>query len=730
MELLAPAALMPAPSSPPDLSLSDDVSVLSGVGERRAEPLRRAGADTVGALFRYYPRRYLDRSTVTPIHELTDSLPRSGGEAGAVTVVGEVMATGLAGQGRKMRLELRIQDESGGVMKAVWFRGAHYLHRLFRTGDKLALHGQVQQYGKTFSMAHPETDKLETDAPALTTGRIIPLYPGTAALEKVGLNSRALRRVVYGAFKSHGLLIPEILPDDIRERHGLIAGNVALRAAHFPKDSAELGRALRRLKFEELFFLQLVLAFLHGRRKRQPGPRFGRQGGVPDNGEETLTQRFLDGLPFTFTGAQTRTLADIARDTAGGHQMNRLVQGDVGSGKTVVAVAAMMMALDAGYQSAFMAPTEILTEQHYANLKTYLEPLGVEVRLLIGGQRKALREEILADLAEGRAHVAVGTHAVIQDTVQFQKLGLAVVDEQHRFGVEQRAQMFEKGERPHVLLMTATPIPRSLAMTVYGDLDVTVMDERPAGRKPIITQVYSEKKRDDAYAFITEQLREGRQAYVVYPLVEESEAETLADVKDAENGAAELAERFRPYSVDLVHGRMLAYEKEEAMARFKAGETDILVATTVIEVGVDVPNASVMVIEHAERFGLSQLHQLRGRVGRGAYQSHCILMAGPKRTHEAEARLNAMAATDDGFVISEEDLKLRGSGDLFGTRQSGEAALQLADLVRDQELLQEAREAAFALAEADPQLQHPDHQLIRERLRVSAPKELRFVQVG
>ena len=714
------------PPSPPEPSLADDVSALPGVGERRAEPLRRAGADTVGALFRYYPRRYLDRSTVTPIHELTDSLSRSGGKAGAVTVVGEVVATGLAGQGRKMRLELRIQDEQGGMMKAVWFRGAHYLHRLFRKGDKLALHGQVQQYGKTFSMAHPETDKLETNAPALTTGRIIPLYPGSAALDKVGLNSRALRRVIYGAFKSHGLLIPEILPEEIREQCGLIAGNVALRAAHFPKDSAELGRALRRLKFEELFFLQLVLAFLHGRRKRQPGPLFE----VPGGGQGDLTRRFLDNLPFTFTGAQTRTLADIARDTAAGQQMNRLVQGDVGSGKTVVAVAAMMMALDAGYQSAFMAPTEILTEQHYANLKSYLEPLGVEVRLLIGGQRKALREEILADLAEGRAHVAVGTHAVIQDTVQFQKLGLAVVDEQHRFGVEQRAQMFEKGERPHMLLMTATPIPRSLAMTVYGDLDVTVMDERPAGRKPIVTRVYSEKKRDDAYAFIKEQLREGRQAYVVYPLVEESEAETLADVKDAENGAAELAERFRPYSVDLVHGRMLAYEKEDAMARFKAGETDLLVATTVIEVGVDVPNASVMVIEHAERFGLSQLHQLRGRVGRGEYQSHCILMAGPKRTHEAEARLNAMAATDDGFVISEEDLKLRGAGDLFGTRQSGEAALKLADLVRDQEILQEAREAAFALAEADPQLQHPDHQHIRERLRKSAPKELRFVQVG
>jgi ATP-dependent DNA helicase RecG len=404
-----------------------------------------------------------------------------------------------------------------------------------------------------------------------------------------------------------------------------------------------------------------------------------------------------------------------------------MVQGDVGSGKTVIGVAAMLMAVDAGYQAAFMAPTEILTEQHYANLRRYLAPLGVEVRLLIGGQRKALRDEILADVAEGRAHAVVGTHALIEDKVEFQQLGFAVVDEQHRFGVVQRARMQRKGQRPHVLLMTATPIPRSLAMTAYGDLDVTVIDELPAGRKPIETKVYTEKRRDEMWDFVKRQLREGRQTYVVYPLVEESEK---LDLKDAESGYERLKEQFRPYTVDLVHGRMFAYEKDEAMERFKSGETDILVATTVIEVGVDVPNATVMVIEHAERFGLAQLHQLRGRVGRGAEQSFCYLMADFKRSAEAEERLKAMAATTDGFEIAELDLRMRGAGDFFGTRQSGLPDLKLADVVKDAELLQEAREAAFSLAEADPKLEDPANAEMRAHFARTAPRSLGFARVG
>ena len=592
---------MSDPSPTPDavpLSLDDGVETLPGISERRAEPLRKAGVHTVGDLLRYYPRRRLDRSTIVPIRQL---------EEGLVTVVGTITAKALMpGKGGRSRFEMRVTDESGGTLKLVWFRGAQWVGRAFQTGDRVAFHGKAERYGSSFSMAHPEFDKLDDAAAALDTGRIIPLYPGTAALEKVGITSRAFRKMIYGAFQSHGRLLPEVLPESVRAQYGLIDGNVALRAIHFPKDAAELGRAERRLKFEEFFFLQLLLALTRGRARREPGLALAGHG--------PLTDRFLNEiLPFRLTSAQQKALADVARDTASGAQMNRLVQGDVGSGKTVVGVAAMLMAVDAGHQAAFLAPTEILTEQHYANLRRYLEPLGLEVRLLIGGQRKALRTEILEDLKEGRAHVAVGTHALIEDTVEFQSLGLAVVDEQHRFGVVQRARMQRKGQRPHTLMMTATPIPRSLAMTVYGDLDVTVMDELPAGRKPIETRVYPDSRRDEMLAFVQEQLREGRQAYVVFPLVEESESETLADVKDAETGAAELTERLRPYRVDLVHGRMLAYEKEEAMDAFKAGETDVLVATTVIEVGVDVPNATVMVIEHAERFGLAAAPAPRAR---------------------------------------------------------------------------------------------------------------------
>ena len=693
--------------------LDTDIADLPGVGPRRAEPLREAGVETPLALLRYYPRRYLDRSTITPIRRLA-----SGQTA---TVVGTVEGKNLVpARGGRSRFEIRVTDASGGTLKCVWFRGANWVQRVFKVGERVAFHGKAEQYGRTMSMAHPDFDKLESDAAALDTGRIIPLYPGGAALERVGMNSRSFRRIIYATFKEHGLELPEILPEWIRQRGEVIDGRVALRAIHFPRDQGELAQAIRRLKFEELFFLQLLLAMTHQRRQAVAGPPFGPPG--------ELARRFREEvLPFQLTGAQTAAIADIARDTASGRQMNRLVQGDVGSGKTVVAVAAMMQALDSGFQSAFMAPTEILAEQHYANLKGYLEPLGVRVHLLIGGQRKALREEILADIASGEAAVAVGTHALIEEKVEFANLGLAIVDEQHRFGVEQRARMFRKGPKPHMLLMTATPIPRSLAMTVFGDLDVSVMNERPAGRKPIETQLYSEKRRDEAYDFLKTQLREGRQAYVVYPLVDESEK---LDLKDAESGFRELQERFRPYRVDLVHGQMLSYEKEEAMHRFKAGESDILVATTVIEVGVDVPNASVMMIEHAERFGLSQLHQLRGRVGRGADQSYCLLMADFKRTAVAEERLEAMVRTEDGFEISEIDLKLRGAGDFFGTRQSGVAEFKLADLVHDQDLLRLAREIAFEVASRDPQLQDPDHQALCHHFAATAPKTLGFARVG
>ena len=688
------------------------VRFLKGVGPARAEALEAAGITTALDLLQYYPRRYLDRSNTVNVRDLADG-------SGPVTIIATVRATGEI-RGRARRFEVTCEDEEGARFRCVWFQRTSWVSRSFRAGDRVAFHGRPRMYRGHASMPHPEFDKLDDEGPQLDTGRIIALYPGSAEFQQVGLTSRTFRRVIHALIRDRGLEFPETLPGWIREQYGLMDGRVALRAVHFPKSSDELEAARRRLIFEELFFVQLMLGTLRVTRTRDAAAKFDAPG--------TLASRFIEDLPFRLTAGQRHVLDEITSDLMSGSQMTRLLQGDVGSGKTVVAVAAMLQAVDSGFQAAFMAPTEILAEQHYFNLRRYFDFLEVNTRLLVGGQRQAQRREILNDVSSGNARIVVGTHALIQEGVAFARLGLAVVDEQHRFGVMQRAEMFAKGEHPHTLLMTATPIPRSLALTLYGDLDVSLLKERPAHRQPIRTVLCYEKQRATVYRELGEQLARGRQVCIVYPLVTESEK---VDLKDAESGFDAVNKAFPGTSVDLIHGRMSSDEKDAAMKRFASGETGILVATTVIEVGVDVPNATVMVIEHAERFGLSQLHQLRGRVGRGPEASTCYLMAATRRTEESDQRLQAMVDTEDGFRIAEMDLRLRGAGDFFGTKQSGLADFRIADLGRDVDVLLQAREAALKLTAEDEGLTSDRNAVLREYYgRFYAERFLPLAKIG
>ncbi|NND70764.1 MAG: ATP-dependent DNA helicase RecG [Rhodothermales bacterium] len=659
--------------------LNESIQFLKGVGPRRSEAMENHGIRTVNDLLQFYPRRYLDRATVTPIKHLTDS-------SGPTTVVGTVISAGTVRRGRR-RFEVVIRDESLARLKCVWFRRTGWVEKVFSVGDRVAFHGRPQKYGRDMNMVHPDFDKLDEDGPSLDTGRIIALYSGSADLQETGTTSKTLRRVIYGLFKDHGTRIPEILPESIRTRFQLLDGRVARRAIHFPKSQSELDAARRRLKFEELFFVQLMLAKTRQLRNREPGLTFDAPG--------LLCQQFMEAvLPFSLTNDQRRVAEEIFADCSSGRQMNRLLQGDVGCGKTVVAILALLHAIENGYQTAIMAPTEILAEQHYQSISGYMDALNLETTLLKGQQKAAVRRSALEAIGAGKTKVTVGTHALIQEGVAFDNLGLVVVDEQHRFGVMQRLALREKGRDPHMLLMTATPIPRSLALTLYGDLDVSVIREMPPGRKPVRTVAKKELERSEAYDLIREQIESGNQAYIVYPLVEESEK---LDLKDAQTGFEKVVAEFPGVSVGLVHGRMKPAEKDDVMRQFKNGDLKIVVSTTVIEVGVDVPGATVMVIEHAERFGLSQLHQLRGRVGRSTEQSYCILMYDYPVSEDGRIRIDTMVSTNDGFKVSETDLRLRGAGDFFGTRQSGLPEFKIADLASDGDVLMEAREAVEAL---------------------------------
>lgn len=635
-----------------------------------------------------------------------------------VTVAGKITDISMAGFGKKKRLEITITDSTDSL-KGVWFRGADYFSKNFKEGEIVAFFGSAKKYGKSITIAHPEVDKISSEGDLASFSRIFPIYPGGKEFSKARISSKLIQGWILEILKQTP--IPEFLPNSLIEDQKFPSRTDAYRMIHSPENHNEHKNALNRFKFEELFLFELSMEKIHHIvKERANGHLFN------DTGNFTLTF-FNKLLPFELTKGQISTLSDIKKDVRSGKQMNRLIQGDVGSGKTIVAIGAMLMALDNGFQAAFLAPTEILAEQHFRTLAEQLNGLNVNVRLLIGAQKKALRTDILTDIEGGNCQIVVGTHAIIQDDIRFHNLGIAIIDEQHRFGVKQRSELLNKGDHPHMLVMSATPIPRSLAMTVYADLDVSVIKDLPKGRKPIKTAIRSNKKREDVFSFVRQEMEDSGQVYVVYPLVEESEA---LDLKDATAGFEKIKKRFPDFKVGLLHGRMKTEEKDEVMKAFIKNEIQILVSTTVIEVGVDVANASVMVIEHAERFGLSQLHQLRGRIGRGERQSYCILMPDVKVSKAGAFRLKTMEETNDGFRIAEADLKLRGPGDFLGTKQSGLPDFKFADIVEDQFILNQAKEKATSLLRNDPGLRSSENEKLREVFAPYFEEKEKFYGMG
>ena len=681
--------------------LEQDITYLPGVGPTRKKMLgKELGIETFGDLLEYYPYKYVDRSRIYQVSELTGDMP-------FVQVVGHILSFETFEMGpRKERVVAHFTDGTG-IMDLVWFNGGRYAKQNYKIGTDYLLFGRPSVYGNRIQVQHPDLDdasKVDTTAMGMQ-----PYYNTTEKMKKAGLNSRAVERLTKTLVEKLPPL-PETIPDFIIAQHHLMSRDEALRNLHYPQNSRDLEKARVRMKFEELFFVQLnILRYASDQRRKYRGYVFNRIGDI-------FNTFYHQNLPFPLTGAQKRVMHEIRHDLSSGRQMNRLLQGDVGSGKTLVALMTMLIALDNGFQACIMAPTEILAEQHLSTIKAFLKDMPVRVELLTGMVKGKKREEVLAGLLDGSVQILVGTHAVIEDAVRFRQLGIAVVDEQHRFGVAQRAKLWAKSTNPpHVLVMTATPIPRTLAMTLYGDLDVSVIDELPPGRKPIRTTHVFDTRMTTLYDGIRQQIRQGRQVYIVFPLIEESEK---IDLKNLEQGFEVLRQAFPEFRLSRVHGKMKPKEKEDEMQKFVSGETQILVATTVIEVGVNVPNASVMVILDAQRFGLSQLHQLRGRVGRGADQSYCILVTTYKLSEDTRKRIDIMCETNDGFRIAEADLKLRGPGDLEGTQQSGMAFdLKIADIARDGQIVQMARDTAQAIIDEDPTCESPKFQLLWDRLK-------------
>ncbi len=679
-----------------------DIKYLPGVGEQRATLLNRElNIRSLYDLLYYFPYKYIDRSRVFKVSEL-------GGQLQHVQLLGEIRSFEEMGEGASRRLVAHFTDGTAFV-DLVWFRGIKFVKSRLKINTRYVVFGKPSMFNGRVNIAHPDVD--DASLLKLDTMGLQPYYNTTEKMKRHGLNSNAMLKLVQNLFALLTAPLNETLSADIIQKNGLMSLDDALRIIHFPRNPQELQLAQYRLKFEELFYIQLnILHYAKERQMRYVGHRFARVG-------EMFNRFYTEQLPFQLTGAQKRVVKEIRADVNSERQMNRLLQGDVGSGKTLVALMSMLLAKDNGYQACLLAPTEILAEQHFATLRRMLGALPVRVELLTGSTKAKERVPLFGALEDGSVDILVGTHAVLEDNVQFHNLGLVVIDEQHRFGVVQRAKMWAKNTiPPHILVMTATPIPRTLAMTLYGDLDVSVIDELPPGRKPINTSHIFRNRIDSLYSFIHTQISEGRQAYVVYPLISESEK---LDLKNLEDGYRQLCNVFCDYKLSKLHGKMKPKEKDDEMRRFASGETQILVSTTVIEVGVDVPNASVMVIENAERFGLSQLHQLRGRVGRGASQSYCILVTDYKLSEDTRKRMEIMTTSNDGFEIAEADLKLRGPGDMEGTQQSGIAFdLKIANLARDEQLLKFVREVARGVVEADPQCCSPLYRVVWERLRV------------
>lgn len=683
-----------------DQILKTQIEYLKGVGSQRAEILKKdLGIFTYGDLLNYYPFRYIDRTRFYKIRELNTDLP-------AVQIIGRVISKEIIGEKNTKRLLVRLKDDTG-IMELVWFQSIRWMEKMVEIGMVYIVFGKPVLFNGHFSISHPELELYKAGTTNKGNISLQPVYSSTEKLKQFGLDTKGIQRIQAALIDQAIRQIDETIPLYILQKYKLISRAKALYNIHFPDNNESLKQARQRLKFEELFFIQLKLL----RSKLYRSQKF--KGAVFGNVGDYFNTFYNERLPFELTNAQKRVIKEIRQDTQRGIQMNRLVQGDVGSGKTVVALMIMLLAIDNGYQTCLMAPTEILARQHYLSIKSLLGDDFVSIELLTGSTQKKSRRVLHDRLENGQLQILIGTHALIEDVVQFNNLGLVVIDEQHRFGVEQRARLWRKNVvPPHVLVMTATPIPRTLAMTLYGDLDISVINELPAGRKPIQTIHLYHSQRQKMFSFMRDEISKGRQIYIVYPLIKESEK---LDLLYLEAGIEAISEVFPMprYQISIVHGKLNSKDKDSEMQRFVRGETQIMVATTVIEVGVNVPNASVMIIENAERFGLSQLHQLRGRVGRGAEQSFCILMSGNKLSTDARKRLETMVRTNDGFEIAEIDLKLRGPGNIEGTQQSGVLDLKLADLALDQNILIEARQTVVDVLHKDPELKDESNLLLK-----------------